>query len=167
MVVDLWGGWADEACTVPWAEDTITCVFSTNKTMTTLAALVLVDRILEVQSHTVDLVLGIPLRIGVGYGLSWTEVLPSVPASRVCFGSGRLAGARGRGPPHDRRLSDERDGDVPEPGSRAGRGRTGREGVRNLGPLSEQCTTPTSASVIARLGHLDRRLDLPDLHGQC
>jgi CubicO group peptidase (beta-lactamase class C family) len=44
MVVDLWGGWADEARTVPWTEDTITCVFSTTKTMTALAALVLVDR---------------------------------------------------------------------------------------------------------------------------
>src|SRR5262245_29216705 len=44
VVVDLWGGWADEARTVPWAEDTITNVFSTTKTMTTLAALVLVDR---------------------------------------------------------------------------------------------------------------------------
>src|SRR4051812_5734584 len=44
LVVDLWGGWADEARTVPWAEDTIACVFSTTKTMTSLAALVLVDR---------------------------------------------------------------------------------------------------------------------------
>jgi CubicO group peptidase (beta-lactamase class C family) len=44
MVVDLWGGWADEGHTVPWTENTITCVFSTTKTMTTLAALVLVDR---------------------------------------------------------------------------------------------------------------------------
>jgi CubicO group peptidase (beta-lactamase class C family) len=44
MVVDLWGGWADEARTVPWGHDTITCVFSTTKTMTSLAALVLVDR---------------------------------------------------------------------------------------------------------------------------
>src|SRR3954451_6850042 len=44
MVVDLWGGWADEARTVPWAEDTIACVFSTTKTMASLAALVLVDR---------------------------------------------------------------------------------------------------------------------------
>ena len=44
MVVDLWGGWADEARIVPWAENTITCVFSTTKTMTALAALVLVDR---------------------------------------------------------------------------------------------------------------------------
>jgi CubicO group peptidase (beta-lactamase class C family) len=44
MVVDLWGGYADAARTVPWADGTITCVFSTTKTMTALAALVLVDR---------------------------------------------------------------------------------------------------------------------------
>jgi CubicO group peptidase (beta-lactamase class C family) len=44
LVVDLWGGWADEARTVPWTENTITCVFSTTKSMTSLAALVLVDR---------------------------------------------------------------------------------------------------------------------------
>jgi CubicO group peptidase (beta-lactamase class C family) len=44
MVVDLWGGWADETRTVPWTENTITCVFSTTKTITSLAALVLVDR---------------------------------------------------------------------------------------------------------------------------
>jgi CubicO group peptidase (beta-lactamase class C family) len=44
MVVDLWGGWADEARTAPWGEHTITNVFSTTKTMTALAALVLVDR---------------------------------------------------------------------------------------------------------------------------
>jgi CubicO group peptidase (beta-lactamase class C family) len=44
MVVDLWGGWADEARNVPWTENTIANVFSTTKTMTALAALVLVDR---------------------------------------------------------------------------------------------------------------------------
>lgn len=44
MIVDLWGGWADEARTVPWTENTITNVFSTTKSMTSLAALVLVDR---------------------------------------------------------------------------------------------------------------------------
>src|SRR5438309_1862079 len=143
MVVDLWGGWADEARTMPWTENTITCVFSTTKTMTSLAALTLVDRgeldldpnvprfktftgptmpadmkwswtegwrradigaanghgnarsvariqsavacggavdgvrllspktidrILEVQSHTVDHVMGIQIKMGVGYG---------------------------------------------------------------------------------------------------
>jgi CubicO group peptidase (beta-lactamase class C family) len=44
LVVDLWGGWFDEACTAPWTENTIANVFSTTKTMTALAALVLVDR---------------------------------------------------------------------------------------------------------------------------
>jgi CubicO group peptidase (beta-lactamase class C family) len=44
MVVDLWGGWADETRTVPWSENTITNVFSTTKAMTSLAALGLVAR---------------------------------------------------------------------------------------------------------------------------
>jgi CubicO group peptidase (beta-lactamase class C family) len=44
MVVDLWGGWSDEARTAPWTENSITNVFSTTKTMTALAALVLADR---------------------------------------------------------------------------------------------------------------------------
>jgi len=43
-VVDLWGGWADEAKTTPWERDTITNVWSSTKTMTTLSALTLVDR---------------------------------------------------------------------------------------------------------------------------
>jgi CubicO group peptidase (beta-lactamase class C family) len=43
-VVDLWGGWADQEKTRPWLADTITNVWSTTKTMTNLAALVLVDR---------------------------------------------------------------------------------------------------------------------------
>ena len=47
-----------------------------------------IDRIFEVQSHGIDLVLGYRLRIGVGYGLPWPEVLPFVPEGRVCFGSG-------------------------------------------------------------------------------
>ncbi|MRG60047.1 serine hydrolase [Agromyces sp. CFH 90414] len=43
-VVDLWGGWADAARTSPWRSDTITNVWSISKTVTALAALVLVDR---------------------------------------------------------------------------------------------------------------------------
>jgi CubicO group peptidase (beta-lactamase class C family) len=43
-VVDLWGGFRDEARTVPWDEHTITNVWSTTKTVTSLAALMLVDR---------------------------------------------------------------------------------------------------------------------------
>jgi CubicO group peptidase (beta-lactamase class C family) len=43
-VVDLWGGWRDAARQVPWTGDTIVNVWSTTKTVTALAALVLVDR---------------------------------------------------------------------------------------------------------------------------
>ena len=43
-VIDLWGGWADEARTRPWEKDTIVNVYSTTKTMTALTALVLADR---------------------------------------------------------------------------------------------------------------------------
>lgn len=44
LVVDLWGGYCDEARTQPWQRDTITNVWSTTKTMTALCALVLADR---------------------------------------------------------------------------------------------------------------------------
>jgi CubicO group peptidase (beta-lactamase class C family) len=44
LVVDLWGGWKDEARTDPWASDTIVNVWSTTKTMTALCALLLADR---------------------------------------------------------------------------------------------------------------------------
>jgi CubicO group peptidase (beta-lactamase class C family) len=44
VVADLWGGFRDEARTVPWTEDTITNVWSTTKTITNLAALMLADR---------------------------------------------------------------------------------------------------------------------------
>jgi len=43
-VVDLWGGWAEEARTRPWRSDTIVNVYSTTKTMTALVALLLADR---------------------------------------------------------------------------------------------------------------------------
>ena len=43
-VADFWGGWADADRTAPWQRDTIVNVWSTTKTMTSLAALVLVDR---------------------------------------------------------------------------------------------------------------------------
>ncbi|HJY96138.1 MAG TPA: serine hydrolase domain-containing protein [Streptosporangiaceae bacterium] len=44
IVVDLWGGFCDEVRTVPWSEQTITNVWSSTKTVTSLAALMLVDR---------------------------------------------------------------------------------------------------------------------------
>ena len=40
----MWGGFADEARTTPWTADTIVNVWSTTKTVTNLAALMLVDR---------------------------------------------------------------------------------------------------------------------------
>lgn len=43
-VVDIWGGWCDAGHRTPWAENTITNVWSTTKTVTSLAALMLVDR---------------------------------------------------------------------------------------------------------------------------
>src|SRR5271165_3219049 len=44
IVVDLWGGFCDEGRTVPWSEHTITNVWSSTKTVTSLAALTLADR---------------------------------------------------------------------------------------------------------------------------
>jgi len=43
-LVDLWGGWFDEAQTTAWQQDTIVNVWSTTKTMTNLCALILADR---------------------------------------------------------------------------------------------------------------------------
>lgn len=43
-VVDLWGGWADQGRSAPWRRDTITNVWSCTKTVTSLAALLLVER---------------------------------------------------------------------------------------------------------------------------
>ena len=44
FVVDLGGGYADEARTRPWQRDTIVNVYSTTKTVTALCALILADR---------------------------------------------------------------------------------------------------------------------------
>ena len=43
LVVDVWGGWADEDRTTPWQRDTITNVWSTTKTMAALCALIVAD----------------------------------------------------------------------------------------------------------------------------
>jgi CubicO group peptidase (beta-lactamase class C family) len=48
-----------------------------------------IERIFDVQSHGPDLVLGVPLKFGIGYCLSTPEVLPFVPAEEtVCFWGG-------------------------------------------------------------------------------
>lgn len=44
MEVDIWGGHVDETRTVPWGRDTLVSLWSTTKTLSSLAALVLVDR---------------------------------------------------------------------------------------------------------------------------
>ncbi|MEF3405445.1 serine hydrolase domain-containing protein [Agromyces sp. CCNWLW203] len=43
-VVDLWGGWSSPDRTAEWQHDTITNVWSISKTVTSIAALVLIDR---------------------------------------------------------------------------------------------------------------------------
>lgn len=48
-----------------------------------------IDRIFEVQSDGIDLVLGIPLKFGIGYGLPVQETIPYLPAdARICFWGG-------------------------------------------------------------------------------
>ncbi len=47
-----------------------------------------IDLIFREQQDGVDLVLGVPLRFGIGYGLHQPDVLPYVPAGRVCFWGG-------------------------------------------------------------------------------
>ncbi|TPW99260.1 beta-lactamase family protein, partial [Schumannella luteola] len=46
-VVDIWGGWADPEHSAPWSSDTIVNTWSCTKTVTALAALILVDRGLD------------------------------------------------------------------------------------------------------------------------
>jgi CubicO group peptidase (beta-lactamase class C family) len=44
--------------------------------------------IFDEQSHGPDLVLGVPLRFGIGYALPETETLPYVPQGRACYWGG-------------------------------------------------------------------------------
>ena len=44
VAVDMWGGWQDEGRSRPWAEDTIVNVWSTTKTVSSLAVLMLASR---------------------------------------------------------------------------------------------------------------------------
>jgi CubicO group peptidase (beta-lactamase class C family) len=47
-----------------------------------------VELIFDVQSDGVDLVLGLPIRFGIGYGLLQPGLLPAVPDSKICFWGG-------------------------------------------------------------------------------
>ncbi|ALC25224.1 EstA family serine hydrolase [Streptomyces pristinaespiralis] len=54
-VVDLWGGWADDARTVPWRSDTVVNVWSTTKGPTALCAHILADRgLLDLDAPVAD-----------------------------------------------------------------------------------------------------------------
>ena len=44
IVIDMWGGFCDQARVIPWSEHSITNVWSSTKTVTSLAALMLADR---------------------------------------------------------------------------------------------------------------------------
>ncbi|TSD63543.1 serine hydrolase domain-containing protein [Aeromicrobium piscarium] len=47
-----------------------------------------IDRIFEEQSRNVDLVLGVPLRFGIGFALPEPDTLPYIPDERTCFWGG-------------------------------------------------------------------------------
>ncbi len=47
-----------------------------------------IDLIFDVQADGVDVVLGIPLKWGIGFGLPQPETLPEIPDERICFWGG-------------------------------------------------------------------------------
>lgn len=47
-----------------------------------------IDHIFDEQARGVDLVLGVPLRFGIGFGLPEPVTVPSLPDERICFWGG-------------------------------------------------------------------------------
>ena len=47
-----------------------------------------IDQIFHTQSNGVDLVLGLPLHLGIGYGLPHLDTVPYIPEGRRCFWGG-------------------------------------------------------------------------------
>jgi CubicO group peptidase (beta-lactamase class C family) len=47
-----------------------------------------IDLIFREQQNGIDLVLGVPLRFGIGYGLPVPDALPFIPDGRICFWGG-------------------------------------------------------------------------------
>lgn len=47
-----------------------------------------IDLVFDEQSHGTDLVLGVPLRFGIGYALPETETVPYAPQGRACYWGG-------------------------------------------------------------------------------
>lgn len=116
LVVDIWGGYVDEARTTPWERDTITNVWSTTKTMASLCALVLADRgdldlcapvarywpefaaagkegvlVRHVLSHTA----GLPdfdRKVPVGELYDWTGITTLLAKQALLWEPGKLAG---------------------------------------------------------------------------
>jgi CubicO group peptidase (beta-lactamase class C family) len=48
----------------------------------------MIERIFEVQADGPDLVLGVPLRFGIGYALPQPDTAPAVPGGRTCWWTG-------------------------------------------------------------------------------
>ncbi len=49
-----------------------------------------IDLIFREQLNGIDLVLGVPLRFGVGFGLPQHDTLPYVPDGKICFWGGSM-----------------------------------------------------------------------------
>ena len=47
-----------------------------------------IDLIFREQQNGIDLVLGVPLRFGIGYGLPQADTIPYIPDDRICFWGG-------------------------------------------------------------------------------
>src|SRR5262249_61075280 len=47
-----------------------------------------IDLIFDEQANGVDLVLGVPLRFGIGYALPQLDTVPYIPDRRICFWGG-------------------------------------------------------------------------------
>ena len=75
------------ACSVARLQSAITCGGEVDGVR--LLSPKTIDRIFNVQSSGTDLVMGIPLRMGVGYGLvPMGHVLPFLPEGRMCAWGG-------------------------------------------------------------------------------
>jgi CubicO group peptidase (beta-lactamase class C family) len=47
-----------------------------------------IDLIFRDQSNGIDLVLGVPLRFGIGFGLPQLDTMPYLPDEKICFWGG-------------------------------------------------------------------------------
>jgi Beta-lactamase. len=48
-----------------------------------------VDKVFDVQADGIDLLLGVPVRWGIGFALADARTMPHMPTGRVCFWVGR------------------------------------------------------------------------------